>query len=54
MSLKFYIGGTILGTARLPEFVDPKVKTIAVDNLNRLGIDTLLVEMVLYHGIKAS
>lgn len=38
-----YRGGTILGTARLPEFVDPKVRQIGVDNLNRLGIDTLIV-----------
>ncbi len=36
-------GGTILHSARLPEFKDEAVRRVAVDNLNRLGIDGLVV-----------
>lgn len=36
-------GGTILGTARLREFKEEKVRQIAVDNLRRRGIEALVV-----------
>lgn len=36
-------GGTILGTARLPEFKQPEVRAIAVKNLRSRGIDALVV-----------
>ena len=36
-------GGTILGSSRLPEFKQKKIRQIAVDNLNKLGIDALIV-----------
>ncbi|AME08950.1 MULTISPECIES: 6-phosphofructokinase [Gemella] len=36
-------GGTILYSARLPEFEDPKVRQIAIKNLEKLGIDGLVV-----------
>ena len=36
-------GGTILHSARLPEFKDEAVRKIAVDNLNARGIDGLVV-----------
>ncbi|ERK56024.1 6-phosphofructokinase [Gemella bergeri ATCC 700627] len=36
-------GGTILYSARLPEFADPKVRQIAIKNLEKLGIDGLVV-----------
>lgn len=35
-------GGTILGTARLPEFKDPEVQKQAADKLKALGIDALV------------
>src|SRR5574344_897615 len=35
-------GGTILGTARLPEFKDEAVRIKAVDILNRHGINALV------------
>jgi 6-phosphofructokinase 1 len=38
-----YRGGTILGTARLPEFVDPNVRQKGIENLKKYGIDTLIV-----------
>lgn len=36
-------GGTILGSSRLPSFKQEEVRQIAVDNLNKLGIDALVV-----------
>ncbi len=36
-------GGTILGSSRLPSFKQEEVRQIAIDNLNRLGIDALVV-----------
>lgn len=36
-------GGTILYSARLPEFADPEVRKIAIKNLENLGIDGLVV-----------
>lgn len=36
-------GGTILGSARFPEFKEESVRQIAVDNLNNLGIEALVV-----------
>lgn len=36
-------GGTILRTARLPEFSDPEVRKIAIRNLNARKIDTVVV-----------
>lgn len=36
-------GGTILGTARFPEFKDPKNRAKAVGNLRARGIDALVV-----------
>lgn len=36
-------GGTILGTARLPEFLDENVRQIAINNLKKLEIDALIV-----------
>ena len=35
-------GGTFLGTSRLPEFKDPKVRQIAIDNMKEHGIDALV------------
>lgn len=35
-------GGTILGTARLPEFKDPEVQKKAADILKEIGIDALV------------
>jgi len=36
-------GGTILGSSRLPEFIEERVRQKAVDNLKLLGIDALVV-----------
>lgn len=36
-------GGTILGSARLPEFTELSVREQAVQNLNEFGIDSLVV-----------
>ncbi len=36
-------GGTILGSARFPEFADEKIREVAVKNLLDLGIDSLVV-----------
>lgn len=38
-----YRGGTVLRTARLPEFIESKVQEKAAENLKRLGIDTIVV-----------
>lgn len=35
-------GGTILKTARLPEFKDPKIRALAAENLKKRGIDSLV------------
>lgn len=43
VSEKLNRGGTFLGTARLPEFVNPEVRQIAVEQLNKLDIDALVV-----------
>lgn len=37
------LGGTVLGTSRVPEFMDPEVRNIAVDNLKKRGIEALVV-----------
>lgn len=36
-------GGTILGTARAPEFADPEVRKRAVDGMRRCGVEGLVV-----------
>ena len=36
-------GGTFLGTARCPEFMDPENRMIALENLQKRGIDGLIV-----------
>ncbi len=36
-------GGTIIGTARLPQFVNKEVQTVAAQNLKKRGIDNLVV-----------
>ncbi|AGR41886.1 6-phosphofructokinase [Spiroplasma diminutum] len=36
-------GGTVIGSARLPEFKEESVRQKAVDNLNSLGIEALVV-----------
>lgn len=36
-------GGTILGSARLPEFKDPAYRQKGIENLKNLGIDCLIV-----------
>ncbi len=36
-------GGTILGSARLPEFKDEKVQLAAIEQLNKAGIEALVV-----------
>ncbi|KAE9529361.1 6-phosphofructokinase [Testudinibacter aquarius] len=36
-------GGTMLGSARFPEFKDPAVRAKAVENLRQYGIDSLVV-----------
>ena len=36
-------GGTMLASARLPEFANPEVRKIAIKNLEELGIDGLVV-----------
>lgn len=35
-------GGTFLGTARLPEFSNPEIREVAIENLNEYGIDALV------------
>ncbi|RUO86561.1 6-phosphofructokinase [Spiroplasma endosymbiont of Megaselia nigra] len=37
------LGGTVIGSARLPEFKDPKVREKAVTNLKKQGIAALVV-----------
>ncbi|WP_437178295.1 6-phosphofructokinase [Candidatus Izimoplasma sp. ZiA1] len=36
-------GGTVLGSARFPEFKERKTRQVAVDKLNNLGIEALVV-----------
>lgn len=36
-------GGTILGSARFPEFAQREVRQLAIDQLNKIGIDGLIV-----------
>ncbi len=43
VSEKLNRGGTFLGTARLPEFKNPEVRQIAIDQLNKNNIDALVV-----------
>ncbi len=38
-----YHGGTCIKSARLPEFKDPAVRQIAIDNLKKEGIEALIV-----------
>lgn len=42
VSDKMRVGGTFIGTARLKEFRDPKVREVAVENLRRYGIDAVV------------
>lgn len=42
VSDKMRVGGTFIGTARLKEFSDPKVRGVAVENLRRYGIDAVV------------
>ena len=42
VSDKMRVGGTFIGTARLKEFSDPKIREVAVDNLRRYGIDAVV------------
>lgn len=39
----FNLGGTSIGTARLPEFAQVEVRKVAVKNLNEEGIDALVI-----------
>src|SRR5690554_3772461 len=43
VSEKLNRGGTFLGTARLPEFKNPEVRQIAVEQLKKRDIDALVV-----------
>lgn len=43
VSEKIMRGGTFLGTARLPEFTNPEIRKVAIDNLHQYGIDALVV-----------
>ncbi|AWK44278.1 6-phosphofructokinase [Photorhabdus laumondii subsp. laumondii] len=36
-------GGTFLGSARFPEFRDEKVRTVAIENMRKNGLDALVV-----------
>ncbi len=36
-------GGTILGTARLPEFIEDKVQNKAIEQMEKVGMDSLIV-----------
>ena len=42
VSEKMGLGGTFLGTARLPEFTDEAVREVAIQNLRKYGIDALV------------
>ncbi len=42
VSDKMRVGGTFIGTARLKEFTDEKIREVAVDNLRRYGIDAVV------------
>jgi len=42
VSDKMRVGGTFIGTARLKEFRDPKIREVAVENLRRYGIDAVV------------
>ena len=37
------LGGTVLGTSRVPEFLEHETRLIAVENLKKKGIDALVV-----------
>jgi 6-phosphofructokinase 1 len=43
VSEKLNRGGTFLGTARLPEFKNPEVRQIAVDQIKKQNIDAIVV-----------
>jgi len=36
-------GGTILGTARFPQFTDPEVQDKAIEQMRKVGMDSLVV-----------
>ena len=36
-------GGTILGTARMPEFIDDKIQHMAMEQMDKVGMDSLVV-----------
>ncbi len=42
VSDKIRLGGTFLGTARLPEFSNPEIRAVAIENLNEYGIDAVI------------
>lgn len=42
VSEKLNRGGTFIGTARLPEFKEPEVREVCIENLHEYGIDALV------------
>lgn len=42
VSDKLRLGGTFLGTARLPEFKEEEVRLKAIDNMSRFGLDAIV------------
>ena len=55
VSEKLRLGGTFIGTARLKEFSDPKVREVAIENLKHYDIDALIClgGDGTYHGAQA-
>ena len=55
VSEKLRLGGTFIGTARLKEFADPKVREVAIENLKHYDIDALIClgGDGTYHGAQA-
>jgi 6-phosphofructokinase 1 len=42
VSDKIRLGGTFLGTARLPEFANEEIRAVAIENLHEYGIDAIV------------
>jgi len=42
VSDKIRLGGTFLGTARLPEFTNEEIRAVAIENLHEYGIDAVV------------
>lgn len=43
VSEKLNRGGTFIGTARLPEFKNPEVRQLGIEQLKKFGIEALVV-----------